>query len=231
MRLLLALHWLRQNFSLSLAYDLYHISKATAFRELKTVIPIVYRKLVGIIHWPNEFWSGTIFNVVGAIDCTPHFRNRPHPGSLYYYRGNLYITFLSYFVGDYKDYCYTVQAVVGLNGQLWSVHIGTGHNNDQGMFNLTNMEEFLRKNNIRLLADRGYWCDNWLITPRDTIDSAEQNLVHKKFRSIVERIFGLVKIWRVASEHFKSSPEFQVMCLSIIYSLVRMHTDQFPLVR
>lgn len=145
------------------------------------------------IGWPDRFTPDPTFNAVGAIDCTPHFRVRVHPGSLDYYRGDL------------KDYSLTAQLIVSLKGDIWSVIIKKGHHNDMGVFNLSRMDEILIEKDIYLLGDLGYSTKR-VITPQHT-KSSEQSVHHRQLRAIVERVFGFVKNWDVAGERCRLTPE------------------------
>ncbi len=51
---------------------------------------------------------------------------------------------------------YAAQLFVALAGQMLSVHLGMGHNNDQGLLNLTGFAQWLYTTGYRVLTDRGY---------------------------------------------------------------------------
>ena len=127
LKLLIGLHFLHHNLNYSTFRDIYGISESTVYREIHFIIPIIYTTLSGNINWPINFnISNHLFEqAVGAIDCSPHFQLRCHPNSLDYY------------CGDYRDYFFTSQMVVGLYREIWSVKLRLGHNNDQGMFRKT----------------------------------------------------------------------------------------------
>ena len=129
------------------------VDKSTVQRELRAILPILFTCVKGAIQWPLEMPVPSFFNCVRAIDCTPHFQKRVHSGSLEYYRG------------DYKDYFFTVQIVVRLEGKLWSVHIGLGHNNDMNMYQRSRVGQLLAGENVSLLADRGYISQLNLVSP------------------------------------------------------------------
>ena len=95
------------------------------------------------IHFPTEWIPHSFEEVSGAIDCSAHYRNRIHPGQALLYRGDKHAHFLS------------AQVVTSLQGVIYSVHIGLGHNNDKGMLLLSNMKEYLGDNNLKWLADNG----------------------------------------------------------------------------
>jgi hypothetical protein len=213
--LLMNLHFLRENLKYKTLSSIYHIDSTTVKNELYFTIPILYCNLRGNISWPNEFVPHLFWHVCGAIDCTPHFRKRVHPGSLEYYRG------------DYKDYFLSAQLIVSLQGLIWNVHLGLGGNNDMGMLKHSKVDTLLENWKIYLLADRGYVGSN-LITPRDMADE-NMNQIHKRLRSIVEKVFGFIKNWEVAAGRFRLSPEAQRISLMIIYQLAALIMKEFPL--
>lgn len=132
-------------------------------------------------------------------------------------------------IGDYKDYFITAQIVVSLDGIIWSVHLGKGHNNDQGMFHLSGVANWLAEQKIKLLSDRGYF-SVLLVTPRNMKNSVE-NDDHKRYRSIVERLFGFTKVWAFAAERCRYSVQIQQVALFIIYSFVNDYVKEYPLVK
>lgn len=180
------------------------------------MIPIIYAHMPKKIHWPSTFNPEPHFGTVGAIDCTPHFHTRIHPGSLDYY------------CGDLKDYFLSAQVVISLKGELWSVFIRQGHHNDQGIFNSTEMKRKLRELGICLLGDLGYHSAR-VISPRDT-ETDKESLLHRKLRAIVERLIGYSKCWDIASGRCVLAPELQEVCL-IVYQLVAAIVEEFPLVQ
>ncbi len=72
---------------------------------------------------------------------------------------------------------------------------------------------------ISLLVDRGYMGDKWLLTSKD-MTSQQKNDVHKEFRSTVEKIIRLVKMWKIAGRRCRLSPGYQKVTLLIVYGLV-----------
>ena len=91
------------------------------------------------------------------------------------------------------------------------------------MFNITGLKEMLRKENILLLADRGY-SDIRLITPEDDWgDSA--NKQQATDRSICEIIIGLVKTWKITSDVARVSFAKHVMAVIIAYKLAHLYLE------
>ena len=119
--------------------------------------------------------------------------------------------------------------MVSHEGHIWSISLGKGHNNDQGMLALSEITDILRKNGIKLLADRGYW-NEVLVTPR-MMERGEQNDLHKKYRCIVERIIGFAKTWMLAGGRCRLPPEMQELCLFIIYAFVNDYVRDYPIVK
>lgn len=119
-RLVMVLNWLREGGKYRRLMRAYGLpNRALISREIHHIIPI----LCGYLHeiaWPPNLLPHPFEGVVGAIDCTSHFRNRVHPRQADYYRGDKHAFFLS------------AQVVCGLNGIIYDVKIVLGHNNDQG---------------------------------------------------------------------------------------------------
>jgi hypothetical protein len=160
----LTLQFLREHPKYTQLVTEYGISKATVYRTIRYYLPRIYYVL-DEINWPEKPITNPFESICGAIDCSPHFRNRTHPGSLFYYRG------------DYRDYFFTVQAICGLDGELYQVDIGFGHNNDSGMLHLTNMPSFLREHNYNLLAD-GTYSRKYVVIP-NVSKGAQWNYTHR----------------------------------------------------
>jgi hypothetical protein len=78
--------------------------------------------------------------------------------------------------------------VVGLNGEIWSVNLGLGHNNDQGLYRITEMDANLRTLNIKLVADAGYQDNEYLIRPNGA-NGDEWNSIQS----------GLRYVWQVVA--------------------------------
>eukprot|EP01117_Protostelium_nocturnum_P000312 TRINITY_DN1037_c0_g1_i1.p1 TRINITY_DN1037_c0_g1~~TRINITY_DN1037_c0_g1_i1.p1 ORF type:complete len:182 (-),score=1.92 TRINITY_DN1037_c0_g1_i1:99-644(-) len=113
-RLALVLEFLRRHPPQSLLAQRYGISQSTVSRELHHSIPILYI-YCRFINWPErpitESWCNAIgnenlfdflnffefflFSILGAIDCTSHFRCRVHPGQALYYRGDKHGHFIT----------------------------------------------------------------------------------------------------------------------------------------
>jgi len=216
-RLLLFLQYLRERPGYRLLGERWSISRTQVSRELRHLLPILYCHLTSrnIIIFPPLMTPSTFHQVVGAIDCSSHFRNRVHPRQADYYRGDKHAFFI------------TAQVVCSLQGVLYSVCLGLGHNNDQGMLHITGMTEKLSQLGIYLLADGGYSHPR-LICP-DSFQTKDWNNTQKKLRSIVERVFGLVKRWEFANLTVFQSPEFQQYSLMTIYNLVQIRLLQHPL--
>jgi hypothetical protein len=100
------------------------ISQSYLSREVRFLAPILAYRL-SFIQLPKEWPIYTFEKVVGAIDCTPHFRNRVHPHNHDYYRG------------DKKGHFLSAQLVCGLEGRIYDIAIFPGRVNDQMAFSLT----------------------------------------------------------------------------------------------
>lgn len=219
-RLYLALHYLKNYPALREYKKLLGISVSTAWKEIKYVMPKLYtclRKRKTRIHLPKK-WKAYNFEGVlihGAIDCTSHFRCRVHPGQACYYRG------------DKKGFFITAQVLCSLKGnRIYSVHLGLGHNNDQGMFKRT-LQEFIEKKDLRLLSDLGF-THSYLIRPEKTSDEIWRK-EQSALRSVVEVVCGLSHLYAVCSTKFRGTPEFQQVCLMCVWELVNWNLRLFPL--
>jgi hypothetical protein len=215
LQLLLVLFWLRNGCKLKVLTSIFFISKATSSRIIRWMLP---RLLVGLRKSPArielpQVWDG-VCRIVGAIDCTSHFRNRVHPFQSDYYRG------------DKRGHFLTAQIIVPLDGsKIFSIHLGPGHNNDKGMYIMSGMKQFLVDNRLMLLADGGYGHKETLITP-DENKNKRWRLNQQSMRSVVETVIGLVHTWEAATSKFQSTPELQQVALMCIYELVnqfRLH--------
>jgi len=216
-RLYIVLRWLRHLESYRRLAKAFGGTAATICRDIWDVIPKLYIELRDMLQLPTAQEMAALprrFDVTGAIDCTAHLRNRVHPWSTEYYRGDLHEHFI------------TAQLMCALTGRMWDVQLAPGHNNDQGMFNNTNVEASMAARNARLLADMGYTSDT-VIRPDDL--GGELRVRHSGFRSVVEQNFALVHMFAAANDKFRASPEMQEMVLLIVYALVYIKCADYPL--
>ena len=150
-------------------------------------------------------------NISGAMDCGSHFRCRVHPRQADWYRYNK----AGFFI--------TAQ----VSGRVIKMVLGMGHNNDQGMFNLTGMGCLLEKLNVRVLGDGGY--HHYLMVVPDDTRSTTWNNRQKALRSCVEVVIGAAKCWEFAAGKVRVSLELHSMGLMIIYNLVAKMMREYPL--
>ena len=173
-------------------------------RLLRWALPVVLPRLNYIVpplNPPLDFCA-----TVGSIDCSSHFRQRVHPGSCLFYRG------------DKRGFFLTAELVTTHEGDIIQVSLGPGHMNDQGMLAVWT-EDLLERKKWKLLADLGYRNDKLLVIPNEK-KGIEWNNRHASTRSVVEQVFSLVKGWKVSSQKFRQSPEIQEMALLAVYQLV-----------
>jgi len=211
--LLLALTFLRHRPHYQILGQIFGVSNSTVQQELIQVLPLLASSL-NSIRWLLG-WDPLPIGIEGSqfvVDATAHYRNCVHPGQRHWYRG------------DKKCHFMAVQIVVALNGTILSVHFLKGHNNDQGVFNIT-VHQNIEHDNVVGLGDRGY-THCLLVTP----DDLPQELQHLQAAqwTVVEIVFGMVKIWEFAAGKVTQSPELQVLGLKIIYELTNMLLLQFP---
>lgn len=216
-RLFIVLRWLRHQESYRRLAHAFGGTAATISREIWDVIPKLYVEFKDTLQLPTAEEMANLphrFRAAGAIDCTAHLRNRVHPWSTEYYRGDLHEHFIA------------AQLMCALNGKPWDVQLAPGHNNDQGLFNTTGVEEMLETRDERLLADMGYTSD-FVVRPDDL--GGELRLRHSGFRSVVEQNFALVHMFAASGQKFRGTPELQEMVLMIVYALVFLKCAEQPL--
>jgi len=206
-RLLLILHWLR------------HYPRYTILH----ILPILYTTLKGIA-WPQEWFASGAFGTHGSVDCTSHYRWRVHPRQSDYYRGDKHAHFLTAQVGK-RGFIElllitTILKVVSDHlGDYQNVTLGLGHNNDQGMFRLTELDKHIEENDLYLLADGGYR-HHRLITPATVPRSMEAT--QKDERSLVETSIGVAKGFSFAADVVRHSPEIQEVGTMVVYELAHI---------
>jgi len=114
-----------------------------------------------------------------------------------------------------------------LTGKIVRIDIATGHNNDQGFFNMTAIEDWLFENGLYLVADGGYTSDA-LVTP-DDYRSIQWNAIQKGLRSVVEQVNSLAHNFLCTTTKFKQNPELQGMAIMCVWFLVAYNLHRFPL--
>lgn len=77
-RLLLVLNWLKENCKYSVLANRFHVSKSVVAAEIYYLLPKIVATLQEI-KMPEEWVYHSFERVVGALDCTSHFRYRVHP--------------------------------------------------------------------------------------------------------------------------------------------------------
>jgi len=214
-RLLLTLHYLRCKPKYKDMKREYGVSIAYISRELHFAIPLLSASLHEI-HWPATFTKHPFCSVAGIVDCTSHYRDRVHPRQTDYYRGDKHASFI------------TAQVVVGFDGTLYNITFGQGHNNDQGMFNLSGLRDKVLRENLYLLADGGYSHPH-LITPDDKNMPFQWNQTQVGLRSVGEVSIGYPHGWDFAGTKVKQGPHLQSHGLNAIYQLAAMMMKEFPI--
>lgn len=216
-RIFLLLYYLRNRPSFSALGNIFDVSKSFISRELEYLGPKLATFFLksNIISFPSVPTQSPFELVVGAIDNTCHFRDRVHPKAGNWYRG------------DKGSHFMAAQVIVGLDGQIFKVSFGLGHNNDQGLFKILKTGALLEEKQIYLLADLGFFHQR-LVKP-NVFKSLEWNNTQKSLRSVVEVVIGLVKTFNFANFKCTISPETQQICLTICYYLVASRFKEFPL--
>lgn len=118
-----------------------------------------------------------------------------------------------------------LQVLVGTrpHRRFFDVSIGLGHNNDQGILKLTELDEYLEKNNISVLGDGGYHHDH-IIAPHNVPMELEN--LQKGERSDVETCIGFAKGWGAAADVFRQSPELHKYALHVVYELAQIRLTE-----
>ena len=200
--LLLTLHRLGTRSYLHVVADRFGVSTATAFRLYWRTVKAIVRSIAPeVIRWPHgdelvqvrkAFAAFGLRGAVGAIDCT-HINVHP-PTS-----------FSKAFLDRKRQHSIIAQAVVDHRGLVRDLVSGAaGSNHDSSVFFASKLYKRIMDGDIVggndfLLADSGYRCLRFLITPYDfrsgfiTPMQERFNLAHSRARVVVERTFGLVK--------------------------------------
>ena len=134
-----------------------------------------------------------------------------------------YCFFIRFFIlNNFKVIC-------GHDGTVFQIDLLTGHNNDAGALNITNMKEFLSEHNIKLLADLGY-SRHTLVTP-SVGNPVEWQNTQKGLRAVVETVIGMAKFFSVASDTFRGFPELHAIGVMVVWQLVAIRLKEYPLRR
>jgi len=206
--------------------SLFQVSDSTARRIVHTLMPYVFESLSkrSLISWPTKHWDRVSVGFCGAqflIDCTSHRRNRVHTGQALYSRGDPGYHFL------------TAQVITDIKGFPLHVAICLGHNNDKGVFILTDKKKDVEELNITGLCDRGY--SHSQFRPDDPNLPAQLDLSPESFSSLqskhrtpVEILNTLTKFFSFADSRVIEGPEFHSFGLMIVYFLNTLTMSNSP---
>lgn len=139
--------------------------------------------------------------------------------------------FINYFIYRYRadkgGFFITAQVIVSvLTGEIYSVILGKGRNNDQAMFNMTNIGEFIEQKALTMLGDKGYH-HHRIIRPDE--GTQEENHSQMSLRSIVELVIGMTKHWECCNQCFRNNPEMQELVIMIVFNLVNEEIKRYPI--
>lgn len=97
LKLLLVLNWLREMPKLSTVGQKFEVSKSMVSTTINSLIYDLREVLQDLapISLPSHWTKHRFEDVVGAVDCTSHYRCRVHPGQACYYRGDKHGHFLT----------------------------------------------------------------------------------------------------------------------------------------
>lgn len=225
-RLFLALTVLRNNpFYHEIARE-YQVSRSFVSRDVRHIIPIICSALDNEIAFPTEEPPLDIdVHAHGMIDCTAHWRNEVSPDG----------------VGiDHSLYRFDIgmpnigaQVVASLDGIPWHVTFFYGHNNDQGIYNQTHMDDELVRRNLWLLCDLGYIGERLVRTDLDWRGEGDDPYFpakHRALRATIERLFWFIQSWSVAGHVSRLPLVMHIYCLDAIWKLGTMLLKRNPLI-
>jgi hypothetical protein len=234
-RLLASLTFLRHHPSRNILQRIFQVHWKTLWEDRKHVLPIVANFLLqqSAIRWISDSEHFPSWNQAKMVlDATAHFRNRVHPGHAHYYRGDKHNTFvLGQITCDFAG------------SRLFSLDLLRGHNNDQGFslfflyfflidlffllgtFNTT-IRDKIERNLTRILGDGGY-SHSLVVTQSFVHPSLVKTL--QFLRGVVEIIFGLVHVWKGATDRFREMPGDQIICLLIVYEIIARRLQECPI--
>ena len=219
------LHYLRHATSRYELCDKYGIQKSCLDRTLEWTILHLRTCLEKLQEMGPVKGSSPLgaFQTSGSVDCCTHPRARVHPGEDSYYRGDKRFHFL------------TSQIVADHAGSIMRVTIAKGHNNDQGLYNISQMNDWLEKRGMEpLLADLGY-TGSGIIAPigseavlrsENPVASARINRLHSSQRVMIENVNSWFKNWKIADVKCRLTPEMQAIALVVCGMLTNLTSHQ-----
>lgn len=162
-----------------------------------------------------------LFSTVGCIDCCAHKRCRIHPGQAQCYRGDKGYHFL------------LLQLVRDHLGFIIHIAVAYGHNNDLGLYHISEMGDWLQRNGYKLLADGHYKGDAKLVKPSSkTVTELDTPLGRslanfsrhqRSERAAVEHDFARAHTWAFARmPDSRMTPKFQAASLITVHALNQM---------
>jgi len=190
----LTIHFYRTNDKLEALADKYKYDASTIKKIIQKVSIILNTKLKSEVSFKEKFYkifAGTVVN--GAMDCSTSQTIRHNPFQEHYYRGDKGYHFLG------------LQLMVDLEGKdFLQYSIALGHNNDQGLQNITGIRKFLGDNNYVVLVDDGYSNTDLCNKKSKGLTKDEAELFHS-FRSVVETCFAFLGFFRFFFTEIKSN--------------------------
>jgi len=224
-RVLMAFIWMRQYPTVIHLAEMFGVDKATVSLEIHHVIPILRFHLQNEIVWMSMEEAQVLRgswpsfpNAVFALDATIHPVWKPLIHQSWYYRG------------DKKRHCLITQIIVSPAGVVINMEAGYLGTNDTGAYNLS---EFGQGNYglpdwARGLADGGYPQRLPLLVPyrKPALQGNPERRVinrwHRFYRSVVERTFRKIKVFRCCNatwrhpKYFQGTTTYTVGCVTNI---------------
>jgi hypothetical protein len=197
---LVTLDALRRGYNTSYLSDLYRIDRSTVSRWFRKTSIL----LSTLLPTPKMDFENAEFKPF-AVDGTHHPRTLVHPGWKDYFQVK-------------KRNCLISQIICSKTGHLVHFVIARGHNNDQGIFKMSEVEKILEENKTKILADKGY-TSKQLITPEDP---NWEKIQGASSRIVIEHLNATIKKWAFAATTCKISPFIQAVGLKALFKLIAM---------
>jgi hypothetical protein len=217
-RIYMVLVYLRGNQRYRQMEVTFQVSPSFISRDLRHILPIISAELHNEIRWPADVPPGdeAIKYAQGLIDCTAHWR-REIGGDGSYFRRDIAMPSIG------------AQVITSLNCEIWDVVFFAGHNNDQGIYRATHMDELLHCHGIRLLSDLGYTGRQLYRPDSDDGDDPYFEAKHRAVRAAIERLFSFNAAWAVAGEISRLPLHMHVLALDAIWRLTAWNMRLAPM--
>ena len=229
-RILLVMIWLRMYPEYSLLSSIFMVSPTTVHKEIRTVLPTLWRYFREMVRWPTpQQWLQMANNwylfpgAVAVIDGTRHEIQIPQTEpQQHFYSGHCH----------YHNF--STQIIMDNRGNIVFIQSGfLGHNNDSGQFQLMPRigpaEELHLPHGLYILADKGYPLQYPLVTPWRRADAAGNpqrelfNLELRRVRVGIEHCIRRVKEYGVVQHIWRHERWMFPIVLELCACLAQRH--------